>query len=142
MPSCWLFGNGKFCLMIDNTRRHLLWLQCQYHLENLWKNAISIGQNLVTILLDIDLFDKNFDKFTVGLHFYFFLNPKRLQNFKKSRPIIIYVINKKKKKFFYLLEENVQATSKWTLMYTSQSASSLFFHPNSISWLIISFQNI
>ena len=27
-------------------------------------------------------------------------------------------------------EENVQATSKWTLMYTRQSASALFFHPD------------
>ena len=52
VPSCWLSGNGKFCLMIDNTK------------------AILIGQNLATILLDIDLLDKNFDKFIIGLHFF------------------------------------------------------------------------
>ena len=52
VPSCWLSGNGKFCLMIDNI------------------NSISIGQNLATISFDIDLLDKNFDKFTIAFYFF------------------------------------------------------------------------
>ena len=43
--------------------------------------AILIGQNLTTISLDIDLLDKNFDKFTIGLHFFYILSDcKILEN--------------------------------------------------------------
>ena len=74
MPSCWLFGNGKFYLKIDNT------------------NAILIGQNLATISLDIDLLDKNFNKFIIGLFFFFnILSGCKISE--DQRPIIIYFIN-------------------------------------------------
>ena len=75
MPSCWLFGNGKFCLMIDNT------------------NAISIGQNLAIYWIRILI--------NSLLDYIFFNILSGCKISKDQRPIIIYFINQMS--FFFLL---------------------------------------